>query len=636
MEVLLQSGFFIKLMDPCLRNGSTFSLLRYICLRTHLTLFFKQLLIFVLKKHMFSLDNFESYVPPKILARGLAYFNDRAVERLEESAKGQWEAVVSGSEDYEVEITLDGKQVKACICDCPYDGGPVCKHVVAVLYALREAAPTKARKEKTTAGKMSFEDILLQLGLEELREFIRHQKALNLEFGEQLMLFFSDKDPGMDVEKKYREMVRQLARRHSDRGFMDYRGTFAFSKAMMPVLQAADHAIARKNFREAMAIAQAVCLEVMNVQQECDDSAGNIGGIIHDGIQIFRNIAQSESVAPEVVDQIFAWLEKQLLDETWFSYGDFGYEMLDVAESLAPHVDPERFLRLLDKLQESKAARGPYSEYAKEALKKQKIRFLQSLGRKDEAGRLIAANMDIVEVRLGLVEEAIAQKDYLRAKKLIADGIGIAESKGHPGTVRRWEEMLLRIAQLENELTTFRFFAKRFAFDRGMNTEFYQKWKRSFPPEEWQDVIEQHIQAIIAEETAKPRKFAWDSLEHALFKMLAPIYIEEGQWERLLHLLPPNPGEHTLALVHPYLAGRYPKEMLGFYLSALEQMADKANNRGEYQRLAALMKKVKQDIEGSHAAIDELAASLIRKYPRRPAMREELGRVLKGVGETRN
>jgi len=578
---------------------------------------------------MFSLDDFESYVPAQIQARGLAYFNERAVERLEETAKGQWEAVVAGGEDYEVAITLTGKQVKAWSCDCPYDGGPVCKHVVAVLYALREAAPAKTKKRKTTAGKTSFEDILLQLDIEELRAFIRRQKAQDREFGEQFMLFFSDKDPGMDVEKKYREMVRQLARRHSDRGFMDYRGTFAFSKAMMPVLQAADQAVARNNFREATAIAQVTCLEVMKVLQACDDSAGNIGGIIHDGIQVFQNIARSQAIAPEAVDQIFAWLEKHLLDEIWFDFGDYGYELLDVAESIAPRVDSERFLHLLGQLQESKAAIGPYREYTREAFKKRKIRFLQSLGREEEAGQLIAANMDIVEVRLGLVEEAIAQKDYLRAKQLIAGGIEIAESKGHPGTVRRWEEVLLRIAQLENDLTTFRFFAKRFAFDRGMNTEFYQKWKSSFSPGEWPEVIEQHIQAVIAEETAKPRKFAWDSLENALFNRLAPIHIAEGQWERLLQLMPADPGEPTLALVHPHLAGRYPKKMLALYLKLLETMADKASNRSQYQNLAALMKKVKQDIEGSHAPVDELAASLIQKYPRRPAMKEELGKVLK-------
>ena len=99
-----------------------------------------------------------------------------------------------------------------------------------------------------------------------------------------------------------------------------------------------------------------------------------------------------------------------------------------------------------------------------------------------------------------------------------------------------------------------------------------------------------------------------------------------------MHLIPPDPDEHILRLVHPHLAGRYSKEMLALYLSELETMADKAGNRSQYQNLAALMKKVKQDIEGSHAAIDELAASLIQKYPRRPAMREELGRVLKGRG----
>lgn len=588
--------------------------------------------IFTFKKPMFPLDNFESFIPQQILGRGLDYFESGAVERLEEIAKGRWEAVVSGSEDYEVEIALTGKKVKNWSCDCPYDGGAVCKHVVAVLYALREAAPKEAKGGKRRAGKKSFEDILLQLDMEELRAFIRHQKTLHRGFAEQFMLFFSDKNPQMDVEKKYREMVRQLVRKHSDRGFMDYRSTFAFSKTMMPVLQAADHALAKNNFREAMAIAQVVCLEGMDALPQGDDSAGNISSIIQDGIQVFRNIAENQAVAPEALDQIFAWLEKQLLNEIWFNYGDFGYELLDLAESIAPRVDSERFLRLLDQLLELKAATGSYSEYTREALKKRKIRFLQAIGREQEAGQLIAANMDIVDVRLGLVEKAIKQDDFAQAKQLIVEGIEIAERKQHPGTIHQWEEVLLRIAQLENDTPTYRFFAKRFAFERGFHPKFYQQWKSSFPSEEWPEVIEQHIQSVIAEETAKPRKFVWDSLEIALFKRLAPIYIAENQWERLLHLIPADPGEHILELVHPYLAGRYPQKMLALYLSLLDSMGDKANSRGDYQRLAALMKKIKQDIEGSHSAIDELAAALILKYPRRPAMKEELGKVLKGRG----
>ncbi len=69
--------------------------------------------------------------------------------------------------------------------------------------------------------------------------------------------------------------------------------------------------------------------------------------------------------------------------------------------------------------------------------------------------------------------------------------------------------------------------------------------------------------------------------------------------------------------------------MLTFYLPMLEKMGDNAGDRKQYHDVADLMKKVCQDIDGRQAAIDELAQRLIQKYPRRPAMVEELGKVLR-------
>ncbi|MBK8194067.1 MAG: hypothetical protein IPK76_12965 [Lewinellaceae bacterium] len=59
-------------------------------------------------------------------------------------------------------------------------------------------------------------------------------------------------------------------------------------------------------------------------------------------------------------------------------------------------------------------------------------------------------------------------------------------------------------------------------------------------------------------------------------------------------------------------------------MPALEREGDNASSRNHYRDLAMKMKKVKQDIEGSHLAVDTLARSLILKYPRRPAMVEEM------------
>ena len=84
------------------------------------------------------LDNFRNFVPSKIWSRGAAYFEDGAVVELEEISRGQWRATVEGTEDYDVEISLDGDEVLSWMCDCPYDGGDICKHVVAAVLAVRE------------------------------------------------------------------------------------------------------------------------------------------------------------------------------------------------------------------------------------------------------------------------------------------------------------------------------------------------------------------------------------------------------------------------------------------------------------------------------------------------------------------
>ena len=84
-----------------------------------------------------TLDNFEQSVESKIVERGLNYFKSGDVARLEKVADGEFSALVLGSDRYEVFIKLDGKTISEHECDCPYDYGDVCKHKIAVFYAIR-------------------------------------------------------------------------------------------------------------------------------------------------------------------------------------------------------------------------------------------------------------------------------------------------------------------------------------------------------------------------------------------------------------------------------------------------------------------------------------------------------------------
>ena len=73
----------------------------------------------------------------------------------------------------------------------------------------------------------------------------------------------------------------------------------------------------------------------------------------------------------------------------------------------------------------------------------------------------------------------------------------------------------------------------------------------------------------------------------------------------------------------------YPSELLEMYLPALKLAGDKASSRGEYSDLVSKMKKVLKDIPEGKEKIIAIAQNLKQKYPRRPAMIEELNKILK-------
>ncbi len=87
-----------------------------------------------------SIENILSIAPSKIYQRGLDYYRSNKIVNIERK-NNDISAEVEGSngEIYEVSIDFDKNgNVKFYDCDCPYDGGPICKHIIAVLLKLSE------------------------------------------------------------------------------------------------------------------------------------------------------------------------------------------------------------------------------------------------------------------------------------------------------------------------------------------------------------------------------------------------------------------------------------------------------------------------------------------------------------------
>jgi len=82
--------------------------------------------------------NWKKLFAKHILARGYDYYLENAVENMDIS-EDIIRADVIGSEDYEVEISINNEEATDMYCSCPYAlDGRNCKHMAAVLYEWTE------------------------------------------------------------------------------------------------------------------------------------------------------------------------------------------------------------------------------------------------------------------------------------------------------------------------------------------------------------------------------------------------------------------------------------------------------------------------------------------------------------------
>ena len=81
----------------------------------------------------------------KVLARGRDYYASRQIESVVLAPAGRFEADVNSSEGepYRVFITIENDAVVDFGCDCPYDWGDVCKHIVRCAWPFRTETTKK-------------------------------------------------------------------------------------------------------------------------------------------------------------------------------------------------------------------------------------------------------------------------------------------------------------------------------------------------------------------------------------------------------------------------------------------------------------------------------------------------------------
>lgn len=144
-----------------------------------------------------NLQNFEQFVENKIGARGLEYFKNGDVRKVEKVSENEFSAAVAGSELYTVYVKLNGNEIVEYECDCPYDYGNTCKHAVAVFYKLRA-------KDYTDSAE-KFEKILESVNDFALRVFVRNLLKKDRKFRNEFFREFDEDFEEDEFEDEFDE-----------------------------------------------------------------------------------------------------------------------------------------------------------------------------------------------------------------------------------------------------------------------------------------------------------------------------------------------------------------------------------------------------------------------------------------------
>lgn len=576
---------------------------------------------------MITLDNFESFVPYKILQRGQEYYEMGTVSHLVETYPGKWEAIVEGTENYSVEVSIENGELDYWDCDCPYDG-EICKHVVATLLAIRNNNAKVKRSafailpaepalpvEEVIILAAETDKLLSLVQPQELTKFVYEYASQNKDFREKLLKYIATKKLSgsanvytEEVHKAFNITVHARKSRYRDY-FDEYDWNAIFDK-VESLLVKADLLLASGNLSASLAIALQILRSIGENYDDdllyCDDIS--VPDFCERAGDLIMKVLQHPSASPELKKYIVEELHGISRISIFQNYDICDVDDLLMQANLLTK-SPEDTLKLLDDvLKERKDTYDLYEWVLR------KVEFLLELNKQKEADATIRQYLYLPQIRKREVEKLISAHQYDKAILLIDEGIELARSKEHPGTMSEWLELKLQIHEKEkNTSAVIAIYRQLFIFSRG-SMDYYHKLKKLISAAEWKDFLHKMMQET---------NFSGSSFSN----VKADIYVAEKDNDNLFMLLS-SAGYDQLDMLMQYaihLKETHSEPLLVMFTSLLRDYAEQNMGRDHYQFIAQALYCM-QRLKGGDKFVRDLVSEFRVKYKRRSAMMEELAK----------
>lgn len=457
-------------------------------------------------------------------------------------------------------------------------------------------------------------DLLLsKLDKKQLADFIRKECSINGQFQDRFISLGAGTlfkpDPA-----KYASRVENMIDDYSDRhGYIDYRSSFDFNRAVTRILNEADEAMKKGNWDVAMAVLTGIASVAEDILNSGDDSAGELGAIVYDCFEKWHELCSEESIPEDIKSEIFELALSRFNDKDLKGW-DWWWDWMGMAIVLADTPEKQnRVIKALDAIQPN--GDDWSAKHNAETAQKYKLEMMSRCGSLEDQIKFMYDNVSNPDFRKRLIQVAWDNTDYDEVLKLAKDGVNHdADYAGLVSDWHKWEyKVYHEIGDKNNELQLARYFffgGGRWGEKEYSMVSMYSVLKSLVPHEEW----EIYVQTLISE--AQNKK----DIVRQLY-----IYTQEKMWQEYMDYIRKNPSIYDIDDTPSEVKKLYRDEIIKLYAAAVRDYFQRASNRDSYREGVAFLRKLIR--YGGAEEAERIATEQKSRTPRRPALIDELSKL---------
>lgn len=457
------------------------------------------------------------------------------------------------------------------------------------------------------------EILLSKLDKRQLGDFIRKECINDGRFQDRFLalgagtLFKPNPD---NYTSRIEELIEDYAGRH---GYIEYRATFDFNRAVTRILDEADEAMKNRQWDVAVAVLIGMAAAGDDILNSGDDSAGELGAIVSECFEKWHELCASESLPENIKDEIFE-LALTRFNEKNLKGWDWWWDWIEMSIRLADTSDKQN--RIVETLDAIKTDGDEWSaRHDAQTAQKYKLEIMSKQGSPKEQRKFMYDNVGNPDFRKKLLQMAWDEANYDEVLRLAKEGVTHdTEWVGLVSEWHKWEyQVYCHIGDKDNTLRL----ARHFFFNGGRwgDREFsienmYLKIKTLVPLSQWSDYAE----TLISESVSKRDN------GRLLF-----IYTQEKMWERFMEYLRKNPSAYNIDDSPKEVKDLYRNEIIRLYSTSVRKFFQHASDRNSYREGVGLLRNLIK--YGGKTEADKIIIEQKSRTPRRPALIDELSKL---------